>query len=89
MPCIQVDVKIKAHLHKKLAIHAAKAEASKSEVIMNLNHYPECTEDMLNPDLNPPTEVIRGRISHHLWHQIWHQTSQIIYISPPQQSSLV
>lgn len=83
MPCIQVDVKVTPH---KLAIHVAKAEASKSEVIMNApKHYPECTEDTPNPDLNLPIEVIRGKTSYHLWHQ----TSQTIYISTPQQSSLV
>ncbi|MEH1966574.1 MULTISPECIES: hypothetical protein [unclassified Nostoc] len=82
MPCIQVDVKVTPHK----AIHAPKAEASKSEVIMDaLNHYPECTEDMPNPDLNPSIELIKGRTSHHLWHQM----SQTIYISTPQHSSLV
>ncbi|WP_196510420.1 hypothetical protein [Nostoc sp. NZL] len=50
MPCIQVDVKIPPHLHKKLAVYAAKAEAFKSEVIMNaLNHCRDYTEDVPNP----------------------------------------
>ena len=49
MPCIQVDVQIPPHLHKKLAVHAAKAEAFKSEVIVNaLNHY-QYAEDVPNP----------------------------------------
>jgi hypothetical protein len=82
MPCIQVGVRIPPHLHKKLAIHAPKAEASKSKVIINaFAHYLECTQDMPNGDWNPRIEVIRGGTSHHLWHQ----TSQTIYISTPQR----
>ncbi|MEH2136565.1 toxin-antitoxin system HicB family antitoxin [Nostoc sp.] len=77
MPCIQVGVRIPPHLHKKLAIDAAKAEASKYKVIINaFAHYLECTEDRPNPNWNPPIEVKRGRTSHYLWHQ----TSQNIYI---------
>ncbi|MEH1893621.1 MAG: toxin-antitoxin system HicB family antitoxin [Nostoc sp.] len=86
MPCIQVGVRIPPHLHKKLAIEAAKAEASKSEVIINaFPDYLKFPEDMPNPDWNPPIEVIRGRTSHHLWHQ----TSQTIYISTLQRLSPV
>ncbi|MEH2262899.1 hypothetical protein [Nostoc sp.] len=82
MPCIQVGVRIPPHLHKKLAIDAAKVEASKYKVIINaFAHYLECTEDRPNPDWNPPIEVKRGRTSHYLWHQ----TSQTIYISTPQR----
>lgn len=49
MSCIQVDVKITPHLHKKLAIHAAKAEVCKTEVAINIFNYCKCTEDTTNP----------------------------------------
>ncbi|MEM8612491.1 MAG: ribbon-helix-helix protein, CopG family [Cyanobacteria bacterium P01_H01_bin.105] len=47
MSSIQVGVRVPPHLHKELENHAAKMEASKSEIIINaLARYLECTEDI-------------------------------------------
>ncbi len=47
MSNISVGVRIPQNLHKKLTVHAAKADISKSEVIISaLAHYLSCTEDI-------------------------------------------
>ncbi len=47
MSSISVGVRLPPHLYEKLAFHSAKANASKSEVIVSaLAHYLGCAEDM-------------------------------------------
>ena len=47
MPSIQVGVRVPPQLHDKLASHAEKADASKSEVILcALAQYLGCAEDV-------------------------------------------